>query len=320
MTISSEDYKAGPFYSGANLPFEFKVFQNSDVRVVSADADGVETDLTEGPDYTISLNVDQNNSPGGTVVLAVAVVFGESATVVSRLVYTQDADITNQGGYYPEVIEDALDRNVRLIQQLREEQDRTLRFPVSDPAVSSQLPPAADRANKYLAFDENGAPVGSAQSIEALAASAAGSAAAASASEDNAAASEAAAALSELNAAASKASAVATAGSVSATASALKPTVTNYSGDGLETDFTLPYVVTAEEQIEVYVDGVYQSQLTYAINVDGVTLEFDTAPASGTDNIEVRTASNFTYFLPVTLDYGLVTEAVGSTEDYGALV
>ncbi|KVW93337.1 hypothetical protein [Thiobacillus denitrificans] len=68
MTISSTTRKAGPF-DGNNVldafPFAFKVFADSDVVVVKTDPDDIETTLTLTTDYTVSLNADQDTSPGG---------------------------------------------------------------------------------------------------------------------------------------------------------------------------------------------------------------------------------------------------------------
>jgi hypothetical protein len=68
--------------------------------------------------------------------------------------------LTNQGGFYPEVITDALDRACIQIQQLASLNTRSLVAPISDGLGTSLALPAADlRANKYLAFDANGVPM-----------------------------------------------------------------------------------------------------------------------------------------------------------------
>ena len=73
MTIASSTRKAGPFTgddASTVFAFSFKVFSASDLYVVKAvAATGAETVLTLTTDYTVSLNADQNNSPGGTVTL-----------------------------------------------------------------------------------------------------------------------------------------------------------------------------------------------------------------------------------------------------------
>lgn len=65
-----------------------------------------------------------------------------------------------------------------------------------------------------------------------------------------------------------------------------------FSGDGAETGFTLSEDLGTEEKaIMVFVDAGagkgFDIQPTSAYTVSGTTLTFDTAPASGTDNIQV---------------------------------
>lgn len=66
-------------------------------------------------------------------------------------------------------------------------------------------------------------------------------------------------------------------------------TVDTFSGDGVETDFTLSIDPLSKENTEVYVDGVYQNQATYSVT--GTLLEFSEAPPTGTGNIEVKMLS-----------------------------
>lgn len=95
---------------------------------------------------------------------------GTTLTATSQLPNLQPTDLTNQGGFYPRVINDALDRLTIFVQQLAEKLGRTLRFPLSDGAVAD-MPGAAARANNLLSFDANGNPVAvapAAQSATAL--------------------------------------------------------------------------------------------------------------------------------------------------------
>ncbi|MDE1154419.1 MAG: glycosyl hydrolase family 28-related protein [Acidobacteriaceae bacterium] len=68
----------------------------------------------------------------------------------------QPTDITNNGGFYPSVLEDAFDRAVILIQQLQELLGRQIVAPVTDVAPVVQLPTASQRALKPLIFDAAG--------------------------------------------------------------------------------------------------------------------------------------------------------------------
>ena len=60
--------------------------------------------------------------------------------------------------------------------------------------------------------------------------------------------------------------------------------VDTFSGNGSTTAFTLSENPDVEENIQVYIDGVYQEQSTYSVSTN--TLTFSTAPANGT-TIEV---------------------------------
>lgn len=58
-------------------------------------------------------------------------------------------------------IEKGLDKLTLITQLISDRQDRTLRFPASDTTTDGELPPKAERALKYLAFDIDGAPIAS---------------------------------------------------------------------------------------------------------------------------------------------------------------
>ena len=159
MTISSTTRIAGPFLSGTALPYTFKVFAAADLNVVRLNTStGVETSLVLGSDYTVALNGNQNTNPGGTVNLTVAASATSTVTITSDIANLQPTDLTNQGGFYPEVITDSLDRATIQIQQMSEDVGRSLKGPISDGNLNMELPTAAQRANSFLAFDANGVP------------------------------------------------------------------------------------------------------------------------------------------------------------------
>lgn len=161
MTINSQTRTAGPFAgTGAIVayPFTFKVFQARDLRVVVVDATGVQTDSVLTVGHTVTLNADQNASPGGTVTPLIAIAVGSSLRITSALQILQPASLTNSGGFYPQVIEDALDRLTILMQEQGFVSSlQTLRVP--DLAGVPVLASAVDRANKVLGFDADGDPI-----------------------------------------------------------------------------------------------------------------------------------------------------------------
>ncbi len=144
MTISSNSRKAGPFIgngTAATFPFTFKVFQASDLEVVKLTvATNVETILVLNTDFTAVVNEDQNSNPGGTITLSAgALATGYNLVITSDIENLQPTDLTNQGGFYPEVITDALDRATIQIQQLQEAVDRSAKLPITSSADADAL-------------------------------------------------------------------------------------------------------------------------------------------------------------------------------------
>jgi len=134
MTISSVLRKAGPYTGNGStkqFPFAFKVFSSTDVVVVRTDPNALESTLTLGADYSVTLNSDQDASPGGTVVVFSAPLPAYLLTIASGVPNLQTLDLTNQGGFYPRVINTALDRLTIQIQQVAEEVSRTFKVPLS---------------------------------------------------------------------------------------------------------------------------------------------------------------------------------------------
>lgn len=146
MTISSTTRKAGPFVGNGvttEFPFDFKLFATSDLRVVRADALGVETDLAHVTDCTVTLNADQDENPGGSVVLNAPLAEGTRLVLLSAVQELQPVDLTNQGGFYPELVNGGLDRNTVLVQQLREQMGRSITVPVTSEPGDLSLPSPA---------------------------------------------------------------------------------------------------------------------------------------------------------------------------------
>ena len=219
MTISSNIRKAGPFVgngTASTFAFSFKVFQASDLEVVRLNVStSVETILVINSNYTVSLNADQNSNPGGSITLtAGALAAGFNLVITSDIENLQPTDIVNQGGFYPDVIEDALDRATIQIQQLQEAVDRSAKLPITssadaDALVADIVVLADNQTNIDIVATNISSVNTAATNIAAIiaaptqASNAAASASAASGSASAAAASESAAAASAAAAAAS---------------------------------------------------------------------------------------------------------------------
>ncbi len=145
MTLPSTQRKAGPFDGNdatTAFPFTFKVFAAADIAVSMVDADDIETTLVLDSDYTVSLNANQDTSPGGTVTYPVSgdpLAEGESLVIVGDIDYDQTLDLPSGGNFSPRAMENALDRATMQIQQVVEEVDRALKIPVTSDS-SADLP------------------------------------------------------------------------------------------------------------------------------------------------------------------------------------
>jgi len=153
LAISSSTRKAGPFLGNdatTVFPFAFKVFTAADLLVVNTDHLGVESDLVLDVDYTVSLNSNQDNDPGGSVTLTDALPTDERLTIASDVPALQTLVLTNNGGFYPGVINDAFDKITIIAQQLQEQVDRSLKLPISSTASATLPDPVA---NSILAWN-----------------------------------------------------------------------------------------------------------------------------------------------------------------------
>lgn len=100
------------------------------------------------------------DADGGTVeypLMGSPLATGFTITIERSVPYQQLVSIANQGNFYPQVTEQALDNLEMQIQQVVGQVDRAIHFPSVDPSsLSAELPPAADRANQVCAFDSLG--------------------------------------------------------------------------------------------------------------------------------------------------------------------
>lgn len=159
MTIPSTARKAGPLLgTGVQTawPFTFKVFAESDIAVAIANALGTETALVLDTDYSVSLNANQDTSPGGTVTYPISgtpLATGSVLSIVGDLDYDQPLDLPSGGNFSPLALENELDRLAMQIQQLRETVSRSILLPVtSDAAPSLPVP----EANQLIGWDATG--------------------------------------------------------------------------------------------------------------------------------------------------------------------
>ncbi len=126
MTVASTLRRAGPYTgNGATreFAFTFKVFEAKDLSVYRS-TDTAEELLVLDTDYSVELEPDQDNSPGGKVILKAPLEEGRRLAIISTVSYNQLAVFTNKGGFYPKTLNLVNDKTVILIQQLLEQVSR----------------------------------------------------------------------------------------------------------------------------------------------------------------------------------------------------
>jgi len=130
MTIASEVNRSGPYIGNGVttiFDYEFRVLDETHIRVVRAD-NGIESDLTLGVNYSVT-GVGDNG--GGTIVMATPPTATQTLTFLRAVPFTQETDLENQGPFFAETIEAALDLAVMRDQQLAESLSRTIQIPAT---------------------------------------------------------------------------------------------------------------------------------------------------------------------------------------------
>lgn len=108
---------------------------------------------------------------GGTVTFSVAPANGAQVILEREVVLERTTDYQQNGDFLSRVVNPDFNRIWMALQQLLTGVTRSLKFPKSDVAPVTELPPAASRANLLLGFDGSGNPVAiapAAQSATAL--------------------------------------------------------------------------------------------------------------------------------------------------------
>jgi len=160
MTISSATTRTGPYSGNGSttvFAYTFVIYDQADLEVVvkttSTGAESIRAIGTGSTNYAVS---DVGTSSGGNVTMVTAPTSGETLTIRRTQTFLQGSDFTNQGAYVGETHERVYDETIQKIQQVDEEVDRSLKFPVSDAALTATLPASSIRAGTYLSFDSSG--------------------------------------------------------------------------------------------------------------------------------------------------------------------
>jgi hypothetical protein len=131
--------------------FNFEVLAQTDIDVYFND-----TALTLTTDYTVSINVDGTGSV--TIVTGTNVPSTPTAsdriTIVGARTIERTTDFTTGGPLFATSLNDEFDSLTIFTQQNKEEVDRAIKAPVTDPSsIDMTLPKDDDRKGKYLSFN-----------------------------------------------------------------------------------------------------------------------------------------------------------------------
>lgn len=163
MTISTTTSSVTYQGNGATTVFTFPFVadSSSDVDVYYTDSSG-SINLLSPSVYTLTINavpVGGLWGIGGSAtypIIGAPILAGTSLSIVRSVPYTQDVSISNQGAFYPQVVEQGLDVLELQIQQIVNEKDLAIRVPVTDPTAQTILPAAAGRVSQLIGFDGTG--------------------------------------------------------------------------------------------------------------------------------------------------------------------
>lgn len=120
--------------SATVFAFTFPIPDASYLSVIYTDASGVETTLSTS-EYSVT---GIGSSAGGSVTYTrsgSAIASGTKLTIVRTVPYTQGTVLSNQGGYYPEIVEGRFDLVYMALQQLAEIVGRYTVSSISNPAT-----------------------------------------------------------------------------------------------------------------------------------------------------------------------------------------
>ncbi|SIO58425.1 glycosyl hydrolase family 28-related protein [Paraburkholderia phenazinium] len=157
MTISTTSNTTVAQGNGLTTSFNysFPVPAASELNVSYTDINGNVTELSPST-YSVT---GIGTSNGGAVTYPLTgspIASGTSLTIQREVPYVQLTDLVNQSGYYPSVVEAALDYLTMQTQQLAEQTQLSLQVPLASTPANLVYPPAAARANMLAGFDSNG--------------------------------------------------------------------------------------------------------------------------------------------------------------------
>ncbi len=131
--------------------YTFEIVDKDDIVVLKNG-----TTLSEGTDYAVS---GVGTDSGGNVTLTAGASASDVLTLYRDMPYSRTQNYTNSGDFLASDVNSDFDNLWLAGEQTNRSFEQSVRKPITDSdSISMELPEAADRANKVLGFDENGAP------------------------------------------------------------------------------------------------------------------------------------------------------------------
>lgn len=166
MTVNTAVNKTIALGDGAATAFAFSFIgvAAAYISVIFTDADGVETDLAQGSDYSIVLNAAVPGAiwgVGGSITYPLAgspIAAGTSLTIYRNLPLLQAISLQNQASYGQNALstEQAMDLLEMQVQQVSETSSRAIVANITNTVAPDPLPPASQAAGKGVIFSPDG--------------------------------------------------------------------------------------------------------------------------------------------------------------------
>lgn len=155
MTVAAQtptiSYAENGITTAFSVPFRYNA--PTDLAAVRRAADGVETVLAFGLDYTASAGA---TDAGGTLTVTAAAASGTTLIITRQTARQQTADYVTNGAFSAESHERALDQAMLVAQEQDAQLARTLRVPLGE--AGFDLGPDSAREGRVFAFGSGGAP------------------------------------------------------------------------------------------------------------------------------------------------------------------
>jgi hypothetical protein len=169
MTITSNILRRDYTANGVNttFAFDFPIFYETNstpkfsLEVIITDLAGAETTKIETTDYTITYNTtDYVNGVinQGNVVLNTAPTLNHKVSILRKLNFTQNTDITTSGSdaLPGTALEGSLDKLTLINLEIKENLNRVVRLPKSSSLTNIEFPIGSSQANQLIAINNDG--------------------------------------------------------------------------------------------------------------------------------------------------------------------